>query len=38
MALRVQAESKKEEFAKTHLSKDSVSGRNGGAHLDYLEW
>ncbi|KAF5843917.1 glutathione S-transferase [Dunaliella salina] len=27
-----------ETFVKTHIRKDNVHGRNGGAHIDYLEW
>uniref|UniRef100_A0A7S0WFA7 glutathione transferase n=1 Tax=Chlamydomonas leiostraca TaxID=1034604 RepID=A0A7S0WFA7_9CHLO len=32
------AEPAKEAFAKAHIHKDSTAGRNGGAHLDYLDW
>mmetsp|Transcript_2796 Transcript_2796/g.6455 ORF Transcript_2796/g.6455 Transcript_2796/m.6455 type:complete len:224 (-) Transcript_2796:224-895(-) len=28
----------KENFVKNHISKENIHGRNGGAHIDYLEW
>lgn len=34
----MQSDAAKEAFVKTHISKENVNGRNGGAHIDYLEW